>query len=1504
MLLSLLPLAGWATTYDVTVTPQPKSSVYGAAFAIDETWFTINVGDPGTLKSGIKELIQVNGVEPTATVGGHAYTFAFNSATTSVGIGADTYNLFLSEATATLTITQADNNNFTTGVAMTGWTYGNAANDPTSSPKWGTATYQYKVSTAGDETYTEIKPSNAGTYTVKATVAATNEWSNVATSTANFTIAKGDNAWTTEVAMDGWTYGETAANPTSTPKWGTATYQYKVSTAGDDTYTDSKPSDAGTYTVKATVAVSGNWNAAITSTANFTIAKAAAGLVADNIQINGAAVAASYEYSDALALAVSYNGTPATTAVPYFRFSSDGGTNWVENPVLAKGDNWLVGCGAMPTTNYNAAWVNKSFTITAGDQVWATPLSANDVTFGNALDVTAAVAKYENAIVTHYYKLTSADDETYTTTAPTNVGNYTVKAVAASTTNYAELSATATFNINSADATVATAPTAKTGLTYDGTAQPLVNAGTATNGTMQYKIGDGEWSDVVPTATDAGSYTISYQVKGNANYNDDANDAYQVNVTIEKISLNYALGNQTSEYTGEEILPNGNYAKMAGNFAAGENLSTVATFSFGDEPTDVADSKTYNALEVNWLNNSDKNYNITFTGSSILTITPKAFDEAMISSFAASTTWDNSVKTPGYTVADGDPSALDADDYDVVITKAGAEVAASEVKAAGEYTYTFTPKNNYAGDAIAKVFTINGKALLESMLKTPATWSATANYNGTDRKPATIVLKDGTTTLTGSDYEMVITNTKDENEDGKNDVVTAAINADTYTFTFTGKGNYTGNFTKTLTVNKAAATVTAPTAVAGLKYTSDAQTLINAGSANGGTIKYCLAEAGEYTTALPEGTDAGDYTVWYKVEADDNHSDVAPASIDVTIDPALVLVSVKENISKDYDGTTAFGTQKPSLEFSGLKGADTKDVITFDDTEVAAISAKDVEAAPGEYDLEVDLDQLHATNYTFAANAEITRTFTINATGLVIIFNNNTVDEEITAPYKKVYGTDDAFNTAAWKTANLAVGGAISDDDADAIIAGVNVTRVEGEDVGTYQMSIEVTDADVFSNYAANPSTGNATFEITKATLQVALKNDLGKAYDNAAPAATFQPEAAALAISGYKNGDAISAITTLPTATIVGASKNQGTYTITLDGAVAANYDFEYTDARYVITPIALTAVTVAEQSVNIGADDEDLNTTEGVAYTIEGVLEGETDDLGVALAINGSTAAAATLNDGIALTISNTNYTLPENAAAIYGVLKVVNEAATIVLTPYNKAAYQADNTIGNAQEAALEAADGEVRTITFGDFTMTAGHWYTMVLPFETSVMELSQKFGYAVVETMQNATAGSVKFGIVGGTINPNVPFLIQIFGGNKNLNTVSFEKTIEYSANPVATDNNGSRLVGTYKGSLGYDAPFVKNQQWYMAISDGVWYSSETGYTRPTGAYLDIKTAGSQAPVIYIEDPQNGTTGIMTIGADDASANAEGWYNVNGMKRNNAPAQKGVYIKNGKKVILK
>ena len=86
-----------------------------------------------------------------------------------------------------------------------------------------------------------------------------------------------------------------------------------------------------------------------------------------------------------------------------------------------------------------------------------------------------------------------------------------------------------------------------------------------------------------------------------------------------------------------------------------------------------------------------------------------------------------------------------------------------------------------------------------------------------------------------------------------------------------------------VTINKADATITsAPTAMEGLAYTGSAQTLISAGTAEGGEMQYKLNN-GEWSTALPQATDAGTYTVYYKVVGDANHNDVAEASLEVTI---------------------------------------------------------------------------------------------------------------------------------------------------------------------------------------------------------------------------------------------------------------------------------------------------------------------------------------------------------------------------------------------------------------------------------------------------------------------------------------------------------------------------------------------------------------------------------------------------------------------------------------------
>ena len=85
------------------------------------------------------------------------------------------------------------------------------------------------------------------------------------------------------------------------------------------------------------------------------------------------------------------------------------------------------------------------------------------------------------------------------------------------------------------------------------------------------------------------------------------------------------------------------------------------------------------------------------------------------------------------------------------------------------------------------------------------------------------------------------------------------------------------------TIAKADVSITAAPTPNTLTYTGEAWNLISQGEVEGGTMVYSLTENGEYTTTIPKGTNAGDYTVWYYVQGDANHNDSAKASLTVTI---------------------------------------------------------------------------------------------------------------------------------------------------------------------------------------------------------------------------------------------------------------------------------------------------------------------------------------------------------------------------------------------------------------------------------------------------------------------------------------------------------------------------------------------------------------------------------------------------------------------------------------------
>ena len=103
-------------------------------------------------------------------------------------------------------------------------------------------------------------------------------------------------------------------------------------------------------------------------------------------------------------------------------------------------------------------------------------------------------------------------------------------------------------------ATVTKAPIAKT-LTYNGSAQELVNAGEATGGTMQYALGTkdaatGTYSASIPTATDTGTYYVWYKVKGDETHNDT--EPQYVIVTIDYGSSYVAAKEPTETEAGNK----------------------------------------------------------------------------------------------------------------------------------------------------------------------------------------------------------------------------------------------------------------------------------------------------------------------------------------------------------------------------------------------------------------------------------------------------------------------------------------------------------------------------------------------------------------------------------------------------------------------------------------------------------------------------------------------------------------------------------------------------------------------------------------------------------------------------------------------------------------------------------------------------------------------------------------------------------------------------------------
>ena len=249
---------------------------------------------------------------------------------------------------------------------------------------------------------------------------------------------------------------------------------------------------------------------------------------------------------------------------------------------------------------------------------------------------------------------------------------------------------------------------------------------------------------------------------------------------------------------------------------------------------------------------------------------------------------------------------------------------------AGEYTVWYKVEGD-SNHKDSQPGSVTATIAPKTVTATVTVGGGSLTYTGDPLKPDVIV-KDGDTVISPEEYDVSYRDN---------------VNAGTATVTVRNKagGNYTVSGSTTFEIGKAASEVrTAPGANAGLVYNGGEQTLITAGTALGGKLKYRLGETGEFTEALPKATDAGTYTVYCMVEGDGNHRDSEVQSLTVTIDKAKVTVKALDK--RIYTDDKAPDLSKPVLDKDYTVSAMFGEDALTGDIKLAYVDANGTEITP------------------------------------------------------------------------------------------------------------------------------------------------------------------------------------------------------------------------------------------------------------------------------------------------------------------------------------------------------------------------------------------------------------------------------------------------------------------------------------------------------------------------------------------------------------------------------
>ena len=249
------------------------------------------------------------------------------------------------------------------------------------------------------------------------------------------------NEFTQQLAITGWTYGETANTPTAVAKYGTIKYTY--SNTADGTYTEEVPTNAGTYYVKATVEETADYSGLESNAVEFTILPKTINTAITQLTAPvknevpqteittdeyTATVVWSPEVTDKFVYNTVYTATITITPKTNYTvkgIAENGYTVSGPETVTNEADSATVTAVYSATGSYDTVDTNE----------FTKPLEIVGWTYGDTPNAPTATAKYG----TIKYTYSTAADGEYSEIVPTDAGTYYVKAKVEETDKYTGL---------------------------------------------------------------------------------------------------------------------------------------------------------------------------------------------------------------------------------------------------------------------------------------------------------------------------------------------------------------------------------------------------------------------------------------------------------------------------------------------------------------------------------------------------------------------------------------------------------------------------------------------------------------------------------------------------------------------------------------------------------------------------------------------------------------------------------------------------------------------------------------------------------------------------------------------------------------------------------------------------------------------------------------------------------------------------------------------------------